>query len=176
MIKQEEVYKIGKIGRPHGIKGEVSFMFDDDVFDRVDTDYLVLEVNGILVPFFFDEYRFKSDSTVLMKFCDIDTKDQAQELTGCDVFFPKKLSDRDENDLTWGEIKGFMLVDANTENRVIGTITDIDNSTINILFNVRTADGHDILVPAAEDFILNVDAQKKEIKVKLPEGLLDLGA
>lgn len=176
MIKQEEVYKIGKIGRPHGIKGEVSFMFDDDVFDRVDTDYLVLEVNGILVPFFFDEYRFKSDSTVLMKFCDIDTKDQAQELTGCDVFFPKKLSDRDENDLTWGEIKGFMLVDANTEDRVIGTITDIDNSTINILFNVRTADGHDILVPAAEDFILNVDAQKKEIKVKLPEGLLDLGA
>ena len=31
MIRTEEVYKIGKIGKPHGVKGEVSFMFDDDV-------------------------------------------------------------------------------------------------------------------------------------------------
>lgn len=176
MIKQEEVYKIGKIGKPHGVKGEVSFMFEDDVFDRIDTDYLILEVHGILVPFFFDEYRFKSDSTALMKFCGIDSKEQAQELTGCDVFFPKKLSDRDENDLTWDEIQGFTLIDENVERCVIGTITSIDDSTTNILFNVRTTDGHDILVPAAEELILNVNAEKKEIRLKLPEGLLDLNA
>lgn len=89
MIRTEEVYKIGKIGKPHGVKGEVSFMFDDDVFDRVDSDYLVLMVDGILVPFFFEEYRFKTGETALVKFCDIDTKEQAQELTGCDVYFPK---------------------------------------------------------------------------------------
>ena len=36
MIKKEEVYKIGRIGKAHGVKGEVTFNFDDDVFDRVD--------------------------------------------------------------------------------------------------------------------------------------------
>ena len=55
MIRTEEVYKIGKIGKPHGVRGEVSLMFSDDVFDRVDADYLVLMVDGILVHFFFEE-------------------------------------------------------------------------------------------------------------------------
>ena len=82
MIKAEEVYRIGKIGKPHGVKGEVSLMFTDDVFDRVDADYLVLMIDGILVPFFFEEYRFKSGETALVKFIGIDTKEQAQELTG----------------------------------------------------------------------------------------------
>ena len=40
MIKKEEVYKIGRLGKAHGVKGEVSFQFDDDIFDRVDADYL----------------------------------------------------------------------------------------------------------------------------------------
>ena len=34
--------------------------FSDDVFDRVDADYVVLLVDGILVPFFIEEYRFRS--------------------------------------------------------------------------------------------------------------------
>ena len=55
MIKREEVYQIGKLGKTHGIRGEVSFLFDDDVFDRVDADYLILDIDGILVPFFFEE-------------------------------------------------------------------------------------------------------------------------
>ena len=88
MIKKEDVYKIGRIGKAHGVKGEVSFLFDDDVFDRADADYLVLELDGILVPFFMEEYRFRSDSTALVKFEDIDTQDRARELTNCDVYFP----------------------------------------------------------------------------------------
>jgi len=47
MIREEEVYKIGKLGKTHGVKGEISFLFDDDVFDRVEADYLVLMVDGI---------------------------------------------------------------------------------------------------------------------------------
>lgn len=175
MIRQEEVYKIGKIGKPHGVKGEVSFLFDDDVFDRVDTDYLVLDIDGILVPFFFYEYRFKSDNTALILFSGVDTKNKAQELTGCDVFFPKSLSDRAADDLSWGEFRGFTLVNAAADNQVVGTVIAIDDSTINILFTVKTPQGQDILVPAAEELILNVDAEKKTITAKLPEGLLDLG-
>lgn len=174
MIRQEEVFKIGKIGRPHGVKGEVSLLFDDDVFDRVDCDYLVLEIDGILVPFFFDEYRFKSGGTALFVFDGVDSKEKAQELTGCGVFFPKALSDRDADELSWGDLRGFRLIDAEAGGKVLGTVTAVDESTINTLLNVRTPDGRDILVPAAEELILSVSAESKEIEAMLPEGLLDL--
>lgn len=52
MIRREEVFKIGHIGKPHGLQGEVQFLFTDDVFDRVEADYLVIDMEGILVPFF----------------------------------------------------------------------------------------------------------------------------
>ena len=174
MIRTEEVYKIGKIGKPHGVKGEVSLMFSDDVFDRVDADYLVLMVDGILVPFFFEEYRFKSGETALVKFRDIDTKEQAQELTGCDVFFPKKLSDRDENELTWDELEGFEILNADDNDSRIGTLSYVDDATENVLFSVEKPDGNEVLIPASDEFIISVDAENRKIRVRLPEGLLDL--
>ena len=67
MIRREDVYKIGKLGKTHGVRGEISFLFDDDVFDRTDADYLVFDIDGILVPFFLEEYRFKNDSNALLK-------------------------------------------------------------------------------------------------------------
>ena len=83
MIRCEEVYKIGRLGKTHGVRGEISFLLDDDVFDRTDADYLILDIDGILVPFFIEEYRFKTDSNALMKFDGIDTQERARELTGC---------------------------------------------------------------------------------------------
>ena len=65
MIKREEVYKIGIFNKPHGIHGELSFTFTDDIFDRVEAEYLICLLDGILVPFFLEEYRFRSDTTAL---------------------------------------------------------------------------------------------------------------
>ena len=100
MIRREEVYKIGRLGKTHGVRGEISFLLDDDVFDRTDADYLILDIDGILVPFFIEEYRFKTDSNALMKFDGIDTQERARELTGCDVYFPRSQADEDETDDT----------------------------------------------------------------------------
>ncbi|HCD78159.1 MAG TPA: 16S rRNA processing protein RimM [Prevotella sp.] len=172
MIRQEEVYKIGKIGKPHGVKGELTLFFDDDVFDRVEAEYLVLCVDGILVPFYMDDWRFKTGETALVKFTDIDTKEAASELTGCEVFFPKHLSDREEDDLTWDEIKGFEVVDANHGN--IGNVVSIDESTVNVIMEVETAKGNIILVPANENLIKEVDLENRRIVVDLPDGLVDL--
>lgn len=174
MIKQEEVYKIGKIGKPHGVKGELTFFFDDDVFDRVDADYLVLCIDGILVPFYMDEWRFKTGETALVKFSDIDSKEQAGELTGCEVFFPKHLSDRDADDLTWDEIKGFSVVDENKNGEVLGKVVAVDETTVNTLLEVETPGGNIVLVPANEDIVREVDPEGKTIRVVLPEGLADL--
>ena len=169
MIRREEVYKIGRLGKVHGIKGEISFLFDDDVFDRVDADYLVLDIDGILVPFFIEEYRFKTDSNALMKFEGIDTQERARELTGCDVYFPRALAENDEENLSWAEMIGYSLMDAQTGQN-IGNIAAVDDTTINILFELE--DGR--LIPASEELITNINIQKHQIEINLPEGLLEL--
>ena len=169
MIRREEVYKIGRLGKAHGIKGEISFLFDDDVFDRVDADYLILDIDSILVPFFIEEYRFKTDSNALMKFEGIDSQEQARDLTGCDVFFPRELTDEEKGDISWASLVGFDLVDAQTET-VVGKIASIDDATINILFELE--DGK--LIPASEELITNVDTKQHQIIIQLPEGILEL--
>lgn len=168
MIRHEDVYRIGKIGKPHGVKGEVSFQFDDDIFDRADADFLILELDGILVPFFIEEYRFRSDSLALMKLEGIDTQERARELTNCEVFFPREQQDDEEN-LSWAAIIGFTVIDEQT-NTPVGTIASVDDSTENVLFELE--DG--TLIPASEDLITNIDTKKRTITIDLPEGLLAL--
>lgn len=165
----EEYYKIGKIGKPHGVKGEVSFHFSDDVFDRTDAEYLMLCIDGLLVPFFMEEYRFRSNETALVKFCDIDTQESAAELTGCEVFFERGKSDSDSDNISWAEIVGYMLIDSTT-GKPVGRIASIDDSTVNILFELED----DTLIPASTELITNIDINNKVIEIDLPEGILDI--
>ena len=169
MIKQEEVYKIGRLGKAHGVKGEVSFQFDDDIFDRVDADYLVLDIDGILVPFFMEEYRFRSDTICLVKFCGVDNQQRAQELTGCDVFFPRALAEEGDEMPSLSMLVGFDVIDV-SNGKTIGRIASIDDSTANILFELE--DG--MLIPASDDLIEEIDAEHQQIKMEIPEGLLAL--
>ena len=169
MIRQEEVYKIGRLGKAHGVKGEVSFQFDDDIFDRVDADYLVLDIDGILVPFFMEEYRFRNDSVCLVKFCDIDTQQRAQELTGCDVYFPRTLAEEADDVPSLASLVGFEIVDA-SNGKAIGNIAAIDDSTINLLFELE--DG--ALIPANDELIEDIDAEHRTITMNIPKGLFDI--
>ena len=169
MIKQEEVYKIGRLGKSHGVKGEVSFQFDDDIFDRVDADYLVLDIDGILVPFFMEEYRFRNDSVCIVKFCDIDTQQRAQDLTGCDVYFPRALAEEADEQPSLASLVGYAIVDA-SNGKTVGNITAVDDSTINILFELE--DG--TLIPASDELIESIDTEQQHIKMNIPKGLLDI--
>lgn len=169
MIAEQEVYKIGTITRTHGVKGEVSLSFTDDVWDRADADYLVLRIDGILVPFFMEEYCFRSDTTALVKFQDYDSADAAKELCGCDVYFPHALTPapEEEDEYSWRYFTGFRVVDEQAGE--LGEITYVDDSTQNVLFQVGER-----LIPAVESFITHVDHQARVITMQLPEGLLDL--
>ena len=169
MIRKEEVYKIGRIGKTHGVRGEVSFLFDDDVFDRTDADYLVLAVDGILVPFFIEEYRFRSETTAIVKLEDVDTQERARDLTGCDVFFPLSMVPADDEELSMAALVGFDLIEAATGNSV-GHIAAINDQTANILFELDNGR----LVPAADELVTDIDMKARRISMNLPEGLFDL--
>lgn len=168
MIRAEEVYNIGRIGKTHGVKGEVTMQFTDDVFDAVDADFLVLEVDGILVPFFIEEYRMRSDSVAIMKFCDVDTQERASELTGCGVFFPRSVADEVEQP-SLAALVGYAITDAATH-KSVGSIAAIDQQTANTLFVLD--DGR--LIPAVAHLIEHIDAKRQTIEMNIPDGLLEI--
>jgi 16S rRNA processing protein RimM len=173
MIRRDDVYKIGQITKTHGLKGEVVFNFVDDIFDRVDCEYLICDMDDILVPFFIEEYRFRSDTSALVKFEDIDSADAALRLRGVDVYFENKYAvEADDDEMSLHYFIGFSMVDV--DGTEIGEITAIDDNTDNWLFVVERADGDEVLVPAHEEFIAELKHDEKVVVVDLPEGLLDL--
>ena len=169
----KDVYRIGRIGKPHGVKGEMNFMFTDDVFDRTDSDYLIIEVEGLLVPFFIEEYRFRSDETALLKLCDIDTQEQARQFTNCEVFFERSKADTPADELTWAQIVGFQIIDENN-GKIVGKIVAVDDSTENILFEIETTKGDRILIPAHDSLSRDIDTSSQTITMTIPDGLLAL--
>lgn len=174
MITQDDVFRIGRIGKAHGVKGEVVMFFDDDVFDRTDADYVMLDIDGTFVPFFFEEYRFRTDETALVKFDGIDTADAARRLTGAGVFFERRLSPaEDGEEWTWNELVGFHLLDEKT-GQPIGQVKGIDLTTINTLLEVVTPEGKEVLIPAVDNIITGIDRNQRTITAALPEGLLEL--
>lgn len=172
MIRNEEVFKIGVFNKPHGVKGELQLTFTDDVFDRSDCEYVVCRIDGILVPFFIEEYRFKSDTTALFKLEGIETAEKARMLSNTEVYFPKKYAEKAEpGELTWNSFVGYRVTDA--EKGYLGEVTEVDQSTVNTLFAVDHK-GTELLIPAQEDFILDMDPKKRTLLMQLPEGLLNL--
>lgn len=170
MIREEEVIYIGRITRYRGIIGEVELQFTNDAFDRGEAEYLVLNRDGILVPYFWEEYRFKNDSTVILKLMNIDTEAAAKRLVGAEVFYPAAAICEEDAD-TLPSLKalvGFEVSDQ--QGRSLGRITDIDDSSVNILLLLSS--GH--LIPYHDDFLLHYDLQKKVLQLNLPEGILDL--
>lgn len=172
MIKEEEVYKIGKFHRPHGIKGELLFTFTDAIFDKVEGGYLVCSMDGILVPFFIKAYRFRSDTTALIKLEDVDSEEKARLFTNAEVFFPKKFIDEKASPeiVSWNHFTGFRVKDITHGD--LGKVTGIDDTTINVLFKIEK-DRKEILLPAHEKFILKIDQKKRWLTVQIPEGLLE---
>lgn len=172
MIRKEEVYKIGLFNKPHGIHGELQFTFTDDIFDRVEAEYIICMLDGILVPFFIEEYRFRSDTTALIKLEGIDTAERARMFTGIEVYFPKKLAEEDETgELTWEYFIGCRVEDV--AHGLLGEVVEVDTSTINTLFVVKHR-GEELLIPAREEFIVDIDRDERLITMRLPEGLLSL--
>ena len=172
MIRPEEVYCIGKFTRTHGVQGEMALSFTDDVFDRVDCPYLVCPMDGILVPFFIEEYRFKSDNVALIKFERIDTSEAASIFTNKEVYFPKSYAEQGgDGEYSWQYFIGFAAEDG--EHGHLGTLVDVDESTINTLFVVERPDGESLFIPAQEIFVEDINHDEHIIMFNLPDGLLE---
>lgn len=173
MITKEEVFKIGQFAKPHGIKGELALVTNSDVLDDTDDPYVVCDIEGILVPFFVEEYRYKSGNVILLKLECVDSEEEARSFSGREVYYPLDGMEEDElvGQMTWDGFLGYTVIDQ--KHGELGAITGVDESTLNVLFQIDHK-GQEILLPAAEELVVSIDQANKQMTVLLPDGLLDL--
>jgi 16S rRNA processing protein RimM len=173
MIKRDDLIKIGRFNKPHGIKGEISFGFTNDAFEESENPFFICELDGIFVPFRVEEYRFTSDTAALIRLKYLDSDQKVRVLTNKEVYFPTtQIKEQpEENAYTWDYFIGFTLIDERAGE--IGRIADVDDSTLNTLFIIQK-EPEDMLIPAAEEMITHIDDAQKKIYVELPEGLLTI--
>ncbi len=129
MITLDRLTPIGRLGKPHGINGEINAYLDVDI-DIDSLKRIILMIDGIYVPFFIASMRQKRSDTFIM------------------------------------------ALDATRQ--TVGEITDIDDSTENVLFVVATPSSATVYLPVADEFITEIDTDRRILRMNLPEGILDL--
>ncbi len=148
------------------------FHIDNSILEEIDVPFIVLEPEGILVPFYIENLRFKSNSSGFIQLEGITNEEKARELAGQTIYLPNEfLSELEEDDVHVEYFIGFQVTDERLGH--IGSITAIDDSTENILFVV--SQGNDeLLIPAVEEYITEIDEKNKTLRMDLPEGLLEI--
>ena len=172
MIPEDKVFLAGKITKPHSLYGEVLLEISRlDIDEWMDLDYVIISVDDIYVPFYIEEVRTKNTQSLLLKMEGVDSEEDARSLVGKQVFLPIELMPTDEEDLTLNDLVGYVVCDV--EHGMLGEVTHVDDSTLNVLLVVNGEMG-EILIPAIDDFVIGVDPDTRMISVELPEALLDL--
>ena len=169
MLRKEDFVYYGKFLKPHGTKGEIGLQSDGFTLDE-GCDFVACDIDGILVPFFFDTIRPKNNDTLIVKVERMESAEEVRFLTNREAYIPREWVE-ESDELTWSYFKGFRAIDATIGE--IGEITDIDDNTINTLFVIGEGDA-EVLVPAQEEFIEGIDHENREVYFNLPEGLVSL--
>jgi len=176
MIRRSDITPIGDIHKPHGIRGELSVSLDEGIDPR-ELRCIVLDIDGIYVPFFIGAARTRGADSWLVKIDGIDDEKAAMALARHEVFAMADDVADDEDDPEGGihlyDLVGYTLDDA--RGHKIGTITDIDDSTANVLLTVLTdGDGRSIFVPFADELLTALDTHTRTVAIDIPDGLINL--
>lgn len=167
--------EIGKFQKPHALKGELNTLLSVDVDYAADGNPLIVEIDGIFVPFYAESVRPKGSESCLIKLKDIDSQLKAQEFVNKTIYARRSelvdYYDVPEDELA-ADLTGYTIIDRNLGE--VGKIVDIDESTANVLFVVERAGGYNVLIPVAEEFIVSIDTDAMQIHTMLPEGILDV--
>ncbi len=176
MIPKESFVAIGGLHKPHGVRGELSASFDDPGLDPAGLKCVVLEMDGIPVPFFIEAARQRGTSSWLLKFEGADDEVAALRLAKHEIFalrddIPGNIDDDDT--VYINDLPGYTIMCA--DNKIVGVIEDVDDTTANILLIVRRQDcGREAMVPFSDDLLLWIDPETRTLGLDIPAGVLDL--
>ena len=151
-----------KVLKSWGAAGQVVLSLDaDDPRDLESEEPVFIEFDGLPVPFYFESIEPKG-SRLVVKFEDVDSLEDAEELVGRTVSFA------DDGEEEEDSLIGLRVRDARSQ-RIIGEIVDFNDYAGNVTITVETPQG-EALLPLHEDLIVGI--QDDVITLNIPDGLL----
>lgn len=163
---------VGRISKTFGLDGELILnLFDVFPEDFNTEEPLFVYVDELTVPLFCDSFTRRGKSSAIAIFSDFNSERRAEELTGKTLYLDIEPEDKDDapDRLYLEDIVGFS---ATVDGIAHCTVDDFIGGE-NPLFRL-TVSGKEVFVPAVEEFISEINVNRRTIVLKLPAGLLDI--
>lgn len=170
----QDFFPIGTIIKPHGLKGDMVIEVEEG-FEEIlaESDYLLVEVEGGLVPFFIsgEGINFRTSTTLCLAFDDLDSAEKVRRYCGCKIYLHKDETGEQAAGEEFSELIGVTAFDKLRGK--LGKIIHIDDFSGNVVLTIEYG-SHEILIPLSENLIIQFDETKRELHLDCPEGLIDL--
>ena len=172
MAKEGELVQVGRLGRTRGVDGWLWITPDTDFPDRFS------ELASILVSEHdtWQEFRIESAKVIggrpVIKFVGVDTREDAARLTNRTLAIAKDQLVQLPPDTHYVfDVVGCEVHDAESDRR-LGKIVDVVRYPANDVYLIRTDYGKDVLFPAVNNFVRNIDTVARKVLV-VSGGLFD---
>lgn len=178
MASSTDALLVARIGKPHGLRGEVTVQtHTDDPEGRFvpGTVFATEAAPGTGVPRALTlATARKHRETWLLGFEEIPDRTGAESLRGTRLLLDVEAAAEAEDDEGWYEhdLVGLAVVDPS--GAALGEVTGLVVGAAQDLLEVRLADGRDALVPFVEAIVTDVDVDAGRVVVDAPGGLFDL--
>lgn len=168
----EDLLRVGVIANTHGIRGEVKVFPTTDEKERFkDLKKVILDMGKEQKVLEIQSVRFFKN-LVILKFKGIDNINDIEIYKGKDLLVTRE----DAVPLEEGEYFIADLLDLDVysdEDEKIGVLYDVMQTGANDVYVVKTEEGKEILLPAIDECILDIDLEESRMTVHIMEGLLD---
>lgn len=177
MLRKDDFAPIGYTKRSHGIIGELACQLELDIYDALEEEsnfFLMLEEEGLLIPYRVLKLRRKGNDIDLILFEGIDSKEQAEKICKRTIWLSKDYIDTtlSTDPYDFSRYIGFSVYDAE-QKQLLGRIRDVDDSTLNTLLYVTREQGDEIILPIAPELLKTYNDSKQSLHLLIPQGLLE---
>lgn len=157
------------IGKPQGLKGEVSLDLRTDIpEERLSPGSVMETVPENAGPLTVSTARSASGRWYV-GFANVEDRNSAEELRGVELI--AEADDADEDDAWYvHELVGLRV--ERPDGEVLGKVTDLLKMPAHDLLEIRQSDGSKALIPFVEEFVPEVDIEAGRVLVTPPYGLL----
>lgn len=156
---------VGKIGKPHGIKGYCILHLSEDI-DWENIHSLFIEIDNVPVPYLIEDLQsFNQKNIVKLKL--VDDVNQAKKLVNKNILVEEQFVISDE----YVELIGFSVKDINKNNFEIGIVEDIISEKGLEWLVIKNKNNNEILLPLNDDLIESIDENNRIIFYKAVEGM-----
>ncbi|WP_344311252.1 ribosome maturation factor RimM [Fodinicola feengrottensis] len=165
---------VARLGRPHGIRGDVTVEVRTDEPDERMMAGSVLETDPADAGPLAIDNAFWHSGRLILHFKDVPDRSAAEELRGIFlVVNSEDLPDLDDPDeFRDHDLVGLAAVDP--AGASIGTLTAVDHGPGGDMLIVTAGDGRKHLIPFVKAIVTAIDATARTITIDAPEGLFDL--